>query len=180
MEWKVGPSSPEGLGGRHFSAVGEVPSTLRVPAAATVSTSGASNAPPTSPKKLTTQMSPDTSNVSRGAIVPAENHQFRQEKKQHPGSEKRRPLPEHCPAQMHPSSTRISEARHGPGSAPTWVSGVWTAPDPLPETTPRPCIPSLSRPGNPRVLLTEPSDALAPTLSPRAFQHTSKMPPVPR
>lgn len=27
---------------------------------------------------------------------------------------------------------------------------------------------------------TEPSDALAPTLSPRAFQHTSKMPPVPR
>lgn len=27
---------------------------------------------------------------------------------------------------------------------------------------------------------TEPSDALAPTLSPRAFQHTSNMPPVPR
>ena len=28
--------------------------------------------------------------------------------------------------------------------------------------------------------LTDPSDALAPTLSPAAFQHTSKMPPVPR
>lgn len=27
--------------------------------------------------------------------------------------------------------------------------------------------------------LTLPSDALAPTLSPREFQHTSKMPPVP-
>ena len=60
---------------------GEVPSTLRVPAAATVSTSGASNAPHTPPKELTTRMPSDTSNVSRGAIVPAENHQFRQEKK---------------------------------------------------------------------------------------------------
>lgn len=29
-------------------------------------------------------------------------------------------------------------------------------------------------------LLTDPSDALAPTLSPLAFQQTSKMPPVPR
>lgn len=28
--------------------------------------------------------------------------------------------------------------------------------------------------------LTEPSDALAPTLSPAAFQQTSKIPPVPR
>lgn len=28
--------------------------------------------------------------------------------------------------------------------------------------------------------LTDPSDALAPTLSPVAFQHTSKIPPVPR
>lgn len=28
--------------------------------------------------------------------------------------------------------------------------------------------------------LTDPSDALAPTLSPVAFQQTSKMPPVPR
>lgn len=27
---------------------------------------------------------------------------------------------------------------------------------------------------------TDPSDALAPTLSPVAFQHTSKIPPVPR
>lgn len=27
--------------------------------------------------------------------------------------------------------------------------------------------------------LTEPSEALAPTLSPREFQQTSKMPPVP-
>ena len=27
---------------------------------------------------------------------------------------------------------------------------------------------------------TEPSEAEAPTLSPREFQHTSKMPPVPR
>ena len=27
--------------------------------------------------------------------------------------------------------------------------------------------------------LTLPSDALAPTLSPREFQHTSKIPPVP-
>lgn len=42
---------------------------------------------------------------------------------------------------------------------------------------PPPCPPP---PSKPRVLLTEPSDALAPTLSPRAFQHTSKMPPVPR
>lgn len=30
------------------------------------------------------------------------------------------------------------------------------------------------------VQLTDPSDALAPTLSPVAFQHTSKIPPVPR
>lgn len=28
--------------------------------------------------------------------------------------------------------------------------------------------------------LTEPSEALAPTLSPAAFQQTSKIPPVPR
>lgn len=30
-----------------------------------------------------------------------------------------------------------------------------------------------------RRLLTDPSDALAPTLSPAAFQQTSKIPPVP-
>lgn len=48
----------------------------------------------------------------------------------------------------------------------------------LPGVSPfRPAPPTPSTPG---VLLTEPSDALAPTLSPRAFQQTSKMPPVPR
>lgn len=60
---------------------GEVLSTLRLPAAAPVSTPGASNPPPTPPKALTTQMPPDTSNVSKGATDAAENHEFRQEKK---------------------------------------------------------------------------------------------------
>ena len=65
----------------------------------------------------------------------------------HSGSEKSRLLPEHCPAQMLPSPTSVSEAHHGPGSTPTWVSGVWTVLDPtlpkpslLPAPTPPSCL----------------------------------------
>lgn len=36
-----------------------------------------------------------------------------------------------------------------------------------------------SRSNSPEQILTDPSDALAPTLSPAAFQQTSKIPPVP-
>lgn len=170
MEWKVGPSSPEGPGGStnveakggpSCSAPvrwggtsllwGEVPSTLRVPAAATVSTSGAINAPHTPPKEPTTRMPPDTSNVSRGAIVPAENHQFRQKKKNIIQEVRRdvrsqRTAQPRCFLCQHASPRPVTAL----GVRPRGSQGSGPLLTPSLKPPPHPCIPSLSRPGDPQ------------------------------
>lgn len=158
----------------------EAPSTPRVPAAATVSTSDASYAPHTPPKEPTARMPPDTSNVSRGAIVPAENHQFRQKRKTTSRKREETSAPRALPT---PDASFTNRHLRGPSRpwerAHVGLRGLDRS-DPLPELPPAPASPLSPARGNPRVPLTEPSEALAPTLSPRAFQHTSKMPPVPR
>lgn len=152
MEWKVGNSSPEGLGGRTNVEAKAGPS-CSAPGmwGALLCCGGRPRAPrgfqqqpriphqmpatpPTHPQKNPQPECLQTLPVSPGV----QSFQLRttnsaRKEKQHPGSEKRRPLPEHCPAQMLPSPTGISEARPGPGSTPTWVSGVWTVRDPFPE-----------------------------------------------
>lgn len=74
---------------------------------------------------------------------------------------------------MAPQHTTVisSGLKHKPGKKRRRFEGAPGAGPPPPHPAP---------PNRPAAPLTDPSDALAPTLSPVAFQHTSKIPPVPR